>query len=206
MSLCTCLCPHCKFEGVLVPGSEPLGLSLLRLLMLYIGSATWVSAGKQTANLSWDDDSCSPQPLCHGWTTSRASQLQAQARCCAWRWQLWGALSGGAAPPAGGLPWAVWAGGCSGQKLGLDSRLTLNWKDWVYWAVCGICDVKQITPWNKAKGVAHINMAWSHLEKNVFFMDLGLKCLGGLSCVSVLERSPKHGSNTMWTCMLWVYF
>jgi len=62
---------------------------------------------------------------------------------------------------------------------------------------CGTCDVKEITPGNKAKGVARVNMACSHLGENVFFVNLDLKCLGGLSCISVLERSPKPGSNTM---------
>lgn len=140
-----CLCPHCKFEGVLVPESEPLGVSLLCLLMLYVSSATWVSAGKRTANLSWGDDSCSPQPLCHGWTTSWASQWQAQARCCAWGWQLWGVVPGGAAPPVGVLPWAAWVGGCSGQKSGLNSRLPSSCKDGVYWAV----------PWNLWRKTNH---------------------------------------------------
>lgn len=168
-----CLCPHCKFEEVLVPRCEPLGLRLLCLFMLYIGSMTWVSAGKHqqiwvemmtAAHQSHSD-------------TSWASQRQAQARGCAWGWQLRGAIPGGAEPQWMGSPGQLWAGGCSGQKASLDSRLTLSWKDLVYWAVLWNLGRKTNHPVKQSKRRRLHKYGLEPSEKKCFLHELGFDML-----------------------------
>lgn len=121
-----CLCPRRKFE-VWALGLEP-AVSLYALHRQHDLGLSWEANSK--FELRWW------QLLTRSHSdTSWVSWLQAQARSYAWGWQLWGAIPGGAEPLVGELPWAAWAGGCSEQKPGLESRLTSSWKDWVYWAV-----------------------------------------------------------------------
>lgn len=126
------------WEG-LVSGSEPLGLILLHLLVIYVSS--WKANSKSELRW-WQLLTAATLPrLDHQLGISAAGMGEGLCLGVA-------ALMGHpwhCRTPVGGLPWAVWARGCSGQKSGLELRLTSDGKGWVYWALHGSCDVTQTT-------------------------------------------------------------